>query len=193
MDPAALLESIKHLPPWTIWIAIFLSPFVQEDAAVIGTATLTAMGKISLGPALAAIFAGLFFSDIWKYWIGWFALKNPKGRRLSKKDKVLSLKGKVEDYPFTTLMSARFIPLTRIPIYVACGFFKVNYLKFCLFIAFTAALYISIFFSAFHALGALMAEQLKWVLPIFGIAFALSVAGLHYFKSSRTDRVNPDP
>ncbi len=183
MDVLGLIDSLAQNYPWSPYLIVFAAPFVQEDAAVVGTAALTALGKLALGPALAAIFLGLFFSDAWKYWIGWAALRNATGAEFSKKSKVLVLKEKVETFPFTTLMGARFIPLTRIPAYIACGFFGVSYTKYCIYIAITAGLYIAIFFAAFHYLGVVMAEQLKWILPIIGVLFVAIVLGASYVKS----------
>ncbi len=183
MDVLSLIDSLTQNYPWGPYLLVFAAPFVQEDAAVIGTAALTALGKLALGPAIVAIMLGLFFSDIWKYWIGWAALKNDTGAEFSKKSKVLAMQEKVESFPFMTLIGARFIPMTRIPIYIACGFFKISYAKFCLFIAITAAIYVTIFFSAFHLLGAAMAEQLTWILPIIGIGLISAVLGFSYLKS----------
>jgi len=183
MDINFTIESISNLPVWMIYLAIFIFPFVQEDAAVFGAATLSVMGKVSPVPALLAIFFGLFFSDIWKYWIGWAALKNKKGEELSKRDKILALKEKVEKHPVSTMMTARFIPLTRIPAYIACGFFKMNYLKFCSLIAITAILYICIIFGVIHWLGTVMADQLKYALPAIGIAFVALVYIFHRIQN----------
>lgn len=182
MDVMNLIDSVAQSHPWAVYILVFAAPFVQEDAAVLGTAALTAIGKLAIGPAVLAIFLGLFFSDIWKYWIGWFALRNKTGAKLSKREQVMALENKVHTYPFTTLMSARFIPLTRIPSYIACGFFRYPYVKFCAFIAFTAAIYIAIFFGSFLLVGELMAEQLKWMLPFIGLTFVLLMMIFHYLR-----------
>jgi len=171
MDIVAYIESVADSAPWLIYAAIFVGPFVQEDTAVLVTATISALGKVNPLLAFAAILLGLFFSDIWKYWIGWAILKNKKGAKIAKREKIVSLGEKVQTYPFTTLVSARFIPLTRIPTLAACGFFQMPYVKFCLFVAITAALFVSLFFGAMHLMGALMAEKLKWFLPVIGLGF----------------------
>lgn len=182
MDLFSYIDSLATSSPWILYLLVFISPFVQEDTAVIGTAALTAIGKLSLGPAIVAITAGLFFSDIWKYWIGWLALKNKRGADLSKKDLIISLKDKVESYPMTTLLSARFIPFTRIPTYIACGFFRMSYLKFCVYIAITAALLVAIAFGSFLALGSIMEEKIKWVLPLIGLGIVLIAFCFHFVR-----------
>ncbi len=179
MDVSNIIDSLGFLGPYAIYIAILLAPFIQEDLAVLAAAGLSATGQTELIPTVLAIFTGLFFSDIWKYWIGWAALSNKKGTEFSKQEKVMALKEKVLTYPFSTMMTARFIPLTRIPAYIAAGFFKVSYAKFCLYVAITAILYIALFFTVFHVLGELMAEKLKWALPIIGLSFAAIMVGMH--------------
>lgn len=185
MDILNLIDSVAQNYPWAVYLLVFAAPFVQEDAAVFGTAALTAIGKLALGPALIAIFLGLFFSDIWKYWIGWLALKNKTGAKLSRHEQIMGLENKVHTYPFTTLMSARFIPLTRIPSYIACGFFRYPYPSFCAYIALTASIYIGLFFGAFHLAGELMAEQLKWLLPIIGVSFVLLMITIQIIRQKK--------
>ena len=69
-----------------IYLIIFFSPFVQEDAAVLYAASLSANNPALYFPKMFfVILAGLFLSDIWKYWIGWAALRNPKARAFAEK------------------------------------------------------------------------------------------------------------
>ena len=151
------------------YLTIFIGPFFQEDAAVIYAATLSVTKMVKTGPAFLIIWLGLFFSDIWKYWIGWAAIRNERAREFTEKKHVAEFKNKVRSHVFTTLMTARFIPFTRIPAYIACGLFGVNYIKYCVLIAFTAFLYVCVVFSAFHALGSILGEQLMWIMPIAAI------------------------
>ena len=185
MDIFSNIESLAHTSPYIVYILVFLAPFVQEDTAVIGTAALTAIGKLAVGPAFIAIVLGLFFSDIWKYWIGWFAIRHRKGADFAKKDIVLGLKEKVLRYPFTTLVAARFIPLTRIPSYIACGFFKLHYGLYCFYIGVTALMFVSIAFGTFHLLGSLLGEHIKWILPFIGLAFVMASIAIQYLKKRR--------
>lgn len=190
MDVFSYIDSLANSSPWILYLLVFISPFVQEDTAVIGTAALTAIGKLALGPAAIAIILGLFFSDIWKYWIGWFALKHRKGAEFAQKEVVLTLKNKVEAFPFTTLIAARFIPFTRIPSYIACGFFQMQYSRYCAYIAITTVIFVVLAFGAFHILGSLLGEHLNWLLPVIGIVFVIGVVSFHYirFKVQRESR-----
>ena len=171
--------------PLIIYIGIFLGPFVQEDAAVFGAASLSASMPDYFPTIFFVILAGLILSDIWKYWIGWAALKNPRARAFAEKKQVASLQDKVQRYTLATLLGARFIPMARIPAYVACGFFKVPYWKFCAIIALTAAIYTTLIFAFCHFVGEVIGERYEWLLPIIGISVALLFVGFQILKSRK--------
>ena len=85
------------------YISVFLGPFVQEDAAVLLAASLSANNPNYFPTMFFVILAGLFLSDIWKYWIGWAALKNPRARAFAEKKHVTELQDKVQRYTLVTL------------------------------------------------------------------------------------------
>ena len=177
---------------WAYLGALF-GPFVQEDASVALAASLSATKAAKTLPLYILTCIGLFFSDIWKYWVGWAALRNKKAKAFANKDQVMVLQDKVRSHTMATLLAARFVPLTRIPAYVACGFFGVSYPKYCVIIAFTAVLYASIVFAAFHVLGEILGEQLLWVMPIIAIAFVSTYVGYHVYKKRQQRADNTDP
>jgi len=109
------------------YIGVFIGPFVQEDAAVIAAATLSASDPEKFPIFFSVLVIGLFFSDIWKYWIGYSAHASSRARRWAEKDKVMALSDRVQRHAISTLLTARFIPLARMPAYIACGYFKMNY------------------------------------------------------------------
>ena len=95
---------------WSLYAIIFLLPFVQEDAAVIGAATASLAGA---GPVLvifAVILAGLSASDVWKYWLGWAARRYDWAQKFSKKPGVSVAGDLVRDELVKTLFAARFVP-----------------------------------------------------------------------------------
>ena len=170
--------------PLLVYISVFFGPFVQEDAAVFAAAGLAANGVRQTIPLFLTILAGLILSDIWKYWIGWAALKNPKARAYAEREQVVTMSDKVRSNLIKTLLVGRFVPLARIPTYVACGYLRIPYWKFCLGIAFTAILYVAAVFTLVHFLGQIMGEQLKWVLPILALV-VLAIIGLLFWLKRR--------
>ncbi|WP_409431835.1 DedA family protein [Litorimonas sp. RW-G-Af-16] len=155
-------------PSWYLYLGIFFGPFVQEDAAVLAAATLSASNPKHFPVVFFVILGGLILSDIWKYWIGYTAHAHPRARRFAEKERVINMADKVHSNLFATLMTARFVPLARVPAYVACGYFKVSYLKFCVIIAITALLYTTVIFAACHLLGEVFGERLEVILPLIG-------------------------
>ncbi len=182
------MEFIADSTTWHVYLGVLLGPFVQEDAAVIAAATLSVTKMAETVPVFLIIWLGLFLSDIWKYWVGWAGARNKGGQAFSEKKHIAALKGKVIQYTLATMITARFVPLTRIPIYLACGFFGVNYLKYCLYIAFTALLYITAIFSIFHALGSVLGEQLMWVMPVIAIISISILLTVMFVKTRHSKR-----
>lgn len=86
-----------------------------------------------------------------------------------------------------TLYMARFIPGTRVPAYMACGFFRVPYAKFCALVVVTALTYITIMFILFHAVGALAGEWAKYGLP--GMA-VLMIGGYGFVRWLRRTQIS---
>lgn len=163
-------------PTWLLYAGIFVGPFVQEDAAVIAAASLSAANHSHFPVVFFVILFGLFVSDIWKYWIGYCAHAHPTARRWAEKDRVITMQGHVERHAVKTLLIARFLPLARVPAYIACGYFKMNYVKFCAIIFATALLYCVIIFALCHWLGEIFGERLEIIIPIMA-AIVILVAG----------------
>lgn len=156
-------------PGWLLYLGIFFGPFVQEDAAVIAAATLSEADPSHFPTIFFVILAGLFLSDIWKYWIGRAAHTSSRARSYADREHVMDFRGKVRRNLFTALLTARFVPLARVPVYVACGYFKVNYLRFCAFIFVTALLYCIVIFIICHALGELFGDRIEMVIGSIGV------------------------
>jgi len=177
-------------PSWYLYLGIFLGPFVQEDAAVLAAATLSASDARHFPSVFFVILFGLFMSDIWKYWIGYSAHASERARKWAEKDKVISMGDRVQRHALMTLLTARFVPLARIPAYVACGYFKMNYFKFCVIILFTALLYCLVIFGAIHLLGEAFGDKMEVTLGLLAggvILFIVSIVAIRGLLRRRLD------
>ncbi|MEL6378497.1 MAG: hypothetical protein AAFR69_07405 [Pseudomonadota bacterium] len=162
-------ENLFMMSGWTLYALIFLTPFIQEDAAVIGAATASISGAGVPLLIFATVLAGLTASDVWKYWLGWAARRYEWAHKFAEKPGV-SVAGKLVDEELVkTLFTARFVPGTRIPTYLACGFFLTPYLRFVLWVMGTATLYVTVMFVLFHAVGEVAGERAKVWLPIIAV------------------------
>lgn len=183
-------DSLLSLSGLALYAAIFFLPFLQEDAAVIAaaTASLADMGPVAY--IFATILAGLTASDVWKYWIGHFARRHAWAHRFAEKPGVSVAGDLVRDELAKTLYMARFVPGTRIPTYVACGFFKAPYPKFVGIVILTALTYVSIMFALFHTVGAVAGEQAKYWLPAIAAVIVGSYVFMRWLRH-RNNRLGP--
>lgn len=183
-------DTVLMLSGWTLYVVVFFLPFIQEDAAVIGAATASIVGAGSSSLLFAAILLGLTASDVWKYWIGWAARRYEWAHKFSKKPGVAVAGTLVRKELFQTLLAARFVPGTRIPTYLACGFFQTPYVRFVIMVAGTALLYVVIMFSVFHLVGEVAGEQAKFWLPVIALTLIGSYILFRYYRH-RNNRRGP--
>ena len=179
-------------PSWYLYLGIFVGPFIQEDAAVITAATLSASDPQHVPTVFFIVLIGLFLSDIWKYWIGYSAHASERARKWAKTDNVMTMKNRVERHALMTLITARFLPLARIPAYIACGYFKINYFKFCAMILFTALLYCVVIFGAIHLLGEAFGDKAELILGGLAGAIILTLVVVVSLRSWLRKRSNND-
>ena len=173
---------------WLLYLGLFIGPFVQEDAAVIGAASLSLSESNHWISIFGFILAGLIASDSWKYWLGWAAKHHKWAKKYAERDSVMKMRDAVLSNSVKTLLAVRFIPLARVPTYLATGFFGVPYFKYWLSIAFSALLYVTIIFTAFHLLGEIMGDHLKTYAPFAALAIA-AVLVTSIFVKYRKSRV----
>jgi membrane protein DedA with SNARE-associated domain len=140
-----------------IYLTAFLGPFVQEDAAILGAVTAflhPETNKMASGLViLTAMFCGLVISDLWKYWIGYAGRTQGWAQTMAKKRAVGLVGDKIVSHPGKTLMLARFIPGTRIPTYVAAGFFGVDFRRFAFWIVVSALAYVGVAWALLNSVG----------------------------------------
>jgi membrane protein DedA with SNARE-associated domain len=148
-----MLQDLMTSYTWIFYVGIFLAPFVQEDAAVIGAATASTTGMGSTPLLFATALAGLVASDTWKYWAGRAALYYPRARRFAEKPGVQAARDRVVNSLLTSLFVVRFVPGTRVPFYLACGLFKAPFIPFALGVMASGALYLGAAFALLHLLG----------------------------------------
>lgn len=173
--------------PWSVYLIAMIMPFVQEDTAVIGAASSAAAAHGRPALLLLATWAGLVVSDGWKYW-GRLAYKIPMAARFTADPRVIAARDKVLTRLGLALIVARFVPGTRIPLNVACGLFRVSFVRFILLIMLSAALYLGVAFAVFTALGAIVGEQVRSAIPFVVVPLVLIMVA---FAWTRKPARNP--
>jgi membrane protein DedA with SNARE-associated domain len=142
---------------WPFYLTAFLGPFVQEDTAIIAAVTAFLHPdmdqKVHGGALLCAMFIGLVVSDLWKYWIGYGARRGQWATNFAKKQQVLAIGDKIVRHPGKTLIFVRFVPGTRIPAYIAAGFFGVPFGAFAFWIVASGLAYVGLALGVLASVG----------------------------------------
>ncbi|GJL93548.1 hypothetical protein [Hyphococcus sp.] len=179
------VADIGTMNHWVLFGALFLTPFLQEDFGVILAAAASLAGAAPTAFLAAAILTGLIASDAWKYWMGRLARRYQWAHKFAEKPGVSIAGDLIRKEFLQTMLTARFVPGTRIPTYIAAGFFKAHYPKYVLTLAFTASLYICVVFGLFHTVGAVAGEEAIAWLPFVAIGLVLSYILFRWFNHRR--------
>lgn len=97
--------------------------------------------------------------------------------------RVQAAREKVLKHLTLTIIVARFVPGTRIPINVACGVFHAPFLKYISLIMFTGAIYIGLTYALFRALGQVVGEEVRANLPFIVLPIVIAVIFLILWRS----------
>lgn len=168
-----------------------IGPFVQEDVAIVGAASAAAVtGNEQTAGLLLATWLGLTVSDAWKYWAGRLAKKIPAAARMAQGPRVQAARDRVLRHLAITIVVARFVPGTRIPLNVACGVFHAPFFKYLALIMFSGAIYIGITYALFRALGEVVGEEVRAALPFIVIPIVIAVIALVLWRSRQQQPEN---
>jgi membrane protein DedA with SNARE-associated domain len=168
---------------WALYLGLLLGPFLQEDAAVLGAAGASAA---RLGPwwaLFATAFVGLVCSDAWKFWIGRAMRRHKNAAAWAEKRHIAALRDKIAGRLGVTLMFARFIPGTRIPAYIAAGFFGAPFAPFVGYLMISAAAYLGLAFAIVAIAGEAAGEDAAHVVPFVAIGLLLCILGVSWLRS----------
>jgi membrane protein DedA with SNARE-associated domain len=106
--------------------------------------------------------------DIGFYSLGWLASTHPRLARYVDHDFIAPLRVWLETRFILTVFSARFIPGSRLPTYVASGFFRSPLSTFMMAAILATSLWTTFLFSASYWFGNFTSE---WIGPVrWGIA-----------------------
>ncbi|MGF1545571.1 MAG: DedA family protein [Parvularculaceae bacterium] len=182
---------MRMLTGAALFASVFLLPFFQEDLAVLTAATASLAGAAPWFALLITIVVGLTASDVWKYWLGWFARRYDWAHKFAEKPGVRTAGRLIQDELYKTLLTARFVPGTRIPTYVAAGFFGAPYGPFALYVASTAFLYAAMTFVVFHAVGEVAGERAIVAAPVAAVTLAISYVSWRFARRRSANGAEP--
>ncbi len=189
-DAARLLEAMRdpqtvERAPTTLWItliALGLGTLINEDLTCIVAGLLAARGLLSLYLAVAACFLGTWIGDMLLYATGRYSSGKLLARWPFKKmiasTTLESTRVWLNHHGGLAVMISRFMPGTRLPLYLTAGLVRMNVLKMMFWVTFAGLLWTLPIVTLAAYFGQGFSEWLikngKWMLPGVMFFFILS-------------------
>ena len=155
--------------PGLIALALALTTLLLEDLAIAAGVALATQGLIGWPLSLAAVAGGIALGDLGLYALGLGATRVPWLQRRYVGAKSDWARGQIERRLASAVLLARVIPGLRLATYTACGFVRVPFAPFSVWVLLAVVLWTLGLYAVSAALGRQMAAQ-------FGIPPALAVA-----------------
>lgn len=168
-----------------IAVLLFIFTFILEDAATSMAALLAADGRISIILALIVLFLGILCGDIGIYGLGylaskWKALQNWIYGKVS-----LKTRHWFENKLFIIIFTTGFLPGMRLPTYLSCGFFQLNFKTYILAVTMGSFLRSMILFFIVYFLGEQVFHKLgfwKWPVSLIFLLVVIIILPRVFYK-----------
>jgi len=155
--------------PALIALALALTTLLLEDLAIAAGVALATQGLIGWPLSLAAVGGGIALGDLGLYALGLGATRVPWLQRRYVGAKSDWARGQIERRLASAVLLARVIPGLRLATYTACGFVRVPFAPFSLWVLLAVLLWTLGLYGVSAALGQQLSQHL-------GIPPALAVA-----------------
>jgi membrane protein DedA with SNARE-associated domain len=152
--------------PWVVALALVLTTLLLEDVAIAAGVALATQGTISWGLSLAAVGGGIAGGDLGLYALGIGATRVPWLQRRYVGERSAWAREQVTRRLPSAVLLARVIPGLRLVTYTACGFLRVPFAPFSLWVLVAVALWTVALYGLSLAIGAGLARQLGLPLPV---------------------------
>jgi len=177
-------------------IAIALATLASEDLACIAAGLLVARGLIPLETGIGACFAGIWIGDMALYALGRFgggwALAQWPLRHLVPQEALSSARGWLLRRSGAAIFASRFMPGTRLPLYLAAGLVKLPVLPMMGWFALASVLWsvpvVSLIAFFGERASKWLMESGKQVFPLALLLLVLALLGLRLLSLLATHR-----
>lgn len=166
-EPFPPIEAAHGVRVLVLMLVILVCTFVAEDPTCLASGLLVAQGLIEFVPAMLACLFGIFIGDSALYMIGRFfgrpVLRKPPFKWVISEQEVDRMSDWFEKNPkgFALIVSARFIPGSRVPIFVAAGIMRLNMVKLIALFFIAAAVWTPPLILLAEKVGAGVVEKFK--------------------------------
>lgn len=159
-----LVERVVELPLVAAWVVIVLATFVSEDLTCIAAGLAAASGRISPWHSIAAAGLGIWLGDLGLYLagrcFGRAALARAPLKWVLDADDLARGEGWFRARGAAVILISRFVPGTRLPVYVASGTLGLGFVRFSLLTALAVAVWAPLIGGGAMLLGR---EVLPWI------------------------------
>jgi len=186
----------EELPPWQIATGLAFFTLISEDVATIMAGLVASEGIIPFWVAVFGAFCGIYIEDVLIYFLGKIGgiglLRHRPFRWLIKENQIHQAERLFEEHGGKMIFTSRFLPGSRIPLYVAAGVLNYPWWRFCLYMFIAAAVWTPILAWIAMKLGDVLIGWLKiyerYALPIFIVALLLIWMTIKIFEILATRR-----
>lgn len=161
--------------PLLLFAAIVVLSLAQEDLASATAATLAAADPARLPLLWLAAATGLLLGDNGLYGAGRLARRNAWLKARLHADRLRRLWRFVDESGARLVITARFLPGTRLLTYLACGFRPLAWPRFLLADLIAVAAWTALVFAAAQAAGGWLKELTGWGRLALGAALVLAL------------------
>lgn len=184
-----ILRQLAQAPPSLQFLLVAISTALTEEVAVVGVIGLARADEISWVLAVSAIFVGTTAMNLALYLGG--RLAGPKAlhgkmfRKFRDNGTLDTLHRHVDQEGWLAVAIARFVPGTRLPVFLLAGILEMEWHAFVLSLVTSTVLWLVAALGLFHVVVELARNQ-----PVLlgGLVVALIAWGVVHFLSKRRRR-----
>lgn len=174
-------------PDLLLWlehcVVIFFMTFLHEDAAIFAAAFSTVEDNLPKWMAYVSVYLGIVIGDMLIYALGHFAQKNKWLRSKVIGPKVERLRLWLETHLVRVLILCRITPGLLFPTFIACGWFRIPFIRFATVSILAGAVYSSIVLTLVILFGGLVLNHLGYWAWGVAALIIVAIAVRNSFKS----------
>ena len=140
-------------------VMLAAATLVSEDAATLTAGALVATQVVSPAVAIGAVAAGIWIGDLALFGLGRLARRTTMAQRFVDRrwtaQQVNSIAARVNGGAVAAILGSRFMPGTRVLVYVAAGLLQVRLLTFAVVAALAALMWTTAIVITVGSMGAL--------------------------------------
>ena len=140
--------------PTYLWLGLFLATYFSEDGALVAGSLLVANASADAALVASALISGILSGDFGLYLLGYGARQSRHIRRYLPAQKIIKFRRwisprgatkkreKIKQKQHILLFFSRFMPGTRMPLYLTYGFLKLSPLAFLVTLALAGSVWV---------------------------------------------------